>query len=253
MTDEDLTDWKSGSSVAPLGEFPEFDGSDHAIHHSNGAPQPPSSLDGVLAEGFITYNGTLYRIAYNGGVLVFYGVGAMHPDPDYRFPDGSIHEVSFVDGDLLIDGDVTEVHSTPPSVDREFDNLRYYYDADTDTHALVVDNVLVSGSAEPFEGMEDAVEIPSSGSSEARVVTILRERLAALPRSSRLSNGARATEADERSWDVYLKLDQFGRADLEHLHEVCSDWEVYDHDDYPDSIVLAVKLDGRVPVGGDER
>lgn len=52
-------------------------------------------------------------------------------------------------------------------------------------------------------------------------------------------------------WDYLIGLSHFGRADLNDLHMVCTDWEVYDEPIDEAVVTLGVDVEGMVPMGGE--
>lgn len=120
-----------------------------------------TSRDGryAVGSGFLEVDGTLYYLTIHpDGISIAPGhdplpeVDGRYPDW-YVFPGGRKHHVVHANGNLYLDSEEVEFPPTPPGYNAgEFDNLRYDYDPETDTHALVVDGELVSGQAEPFDG-----------------------------------------------------------------------------------------------------
>ena len=77
---------------------------------------------------------------------------------------------------------------------------------------------------------------------------IVRERIQNTSEGHRLKrNVVDIREGDV--WDVVVGLSHFGRADLGDLHEICTDWEVYDEPIDGAVVTLGVDVEGMVPIG----
>lgn len=50
-------------------------------------------------------------------------------------------------------------------------------------------------------------------------------------------------------WDYLIGLSHFGRADINDLHIICTDWEVYDES--IEGAVVTLGVDGMIPMGGE--